>query len=72
MMLVHGGGSDMTAKSKEHAELELEPDAWERFERAVKVVVKSPPQHRVKVKAKGRKRKRQSKGDMAKSSKDAR
>jgi hypothetical protein len=27
-------------------EIELEPDAWERFERAVAVVVKSPPQHR--------------------------
>lgn len=37
--------------------LELEPDAWERFERAVKVVAKSPPQHRVKkVKAKKRKK----------------
>jgi hypothetical protein len=29
-------------------EIELEPDAWERFERAVAVVAKSPPQHRVK------------------------
>jgi hypothetical protein len=29
-------------------EIELEPDAWERFERAVDVVVKSPPQHRTK------------------------
>ena len=37
--------------------IELEPDAWERFERAVKVVAKSPPQHRVKVKAKPKKRK---------------
>jgi hypothetical protein len=27
-------------------EIELEPDAWQRFERAVKVVAKSPPQHR--------------------------
>jgi hypothetical protein len=33
-------------------ELELEPDAWQRFERAVKVVAKSPPQHRTKAKAK--------------------
>lgn len=32
--------------------LEFEPDAWERFERAVAVVAKSPPQHRVKAKAK--------------------
>jgi hypothetical protein len=31
-------------------ELELLPDAWARFERAVDVVAKSPPQHRVKAK----------------------
>jgi hypothetical protein len=30
--------------------IELEPDAWERFERAVDVVAKSPPQHREKPK----------------------
>jgi hypothetical protein len=35
----------MPAKSKE---IELQPDAWERFERAVTVVMKAPPQHRVK------------------------
>jgi hypothetical protein len=34
--------------------VELEPDAWKRFERAVDVVAKSPPQHR---KAKGKARK---------------
>jgi hypothetical protein len=28
------------------ADIEFEPDAWERFERAVNVVAKSPPQHR--------------------------
>jgi hypothetical protein len=28
-------------------ELELETDAWQRFERAVDVVAKSPPQHRI-------------------------
>jgi hypothetical protein len=33
-------------------EPELHPDAWERFERAVSVVAKSPPQHRTKEKAK--------------------
>lgn len=33
-------------------EIELEPDAWERFTRAVDVVAKSPPQHRVKPKTK--------------------
>jgi len=27
-------------------EIELLPDAWERFERAAGVVAKSPPQHR--------------------------
>jgi hypothetical protein len=29
---------------------EQHPDAWERFERAVDVVAKSPPQHRTKSK----------------------
>jgi hypothetical protein len=33
--------------TKEVKELELAPDAWERFERAAGVVAKSPPQHRV-------------------------
>jgi hypothetical protein len=28
--------------------IEFAPDAWERFERAVDLVAKSPPQHRVK------------------------
>ncbi len=37
--------------------LEFEPDAWERFERAVKVVAKSTPQHRVR-KSKHPKRKK--------------
>jgi hypothetical protein len=27
--------------------LELHPDAWERFERSAGVVAKTPPQHRV-------------------------
>jgi hypothetical protein len=31
-------------------EPELHPDAWARFERAVDVVAKSPPQHRTKPK----------------------
>jgi hypothetical protein len=34
------------AKSPEK-EIEFHPDAMERFERAVKVVAKNPPQHRV-------------------------
>jgi len=31
---------------------EFRADAWERFERAIDVVAKSPPQHRVKAKRK--------------------
>lgn len=34
----------MTTKAKN--EIEFHPDAMERFERAVKVVAKAPPQHR--------------------------
>jgi hypothetical protein len=41
-------------KPKETKELELHPDAWARFERAVDVVAKSPPQHRTKKKKQGR------------------
>jgi hypothetical protein len=40
---------------KKAKEAELHSDAWSRFERAVDVVAKSPPQHRKK------KRKRKSK-----------
>jgi hypothetical protein len=36
----------LATMGKPPKEIELEPDAWERFERAVKVVAKSPPQHR--------------------------
>jgi hypothetical protein len=43
------------AKTKS-SEIELEPDAWARFERAVAVVAKSPPQHRTKAKSKSRKK----------------
>ncbi len=32
--------------AKKPEKVEFEPDAWSRFERAVGVVVKSPPQHR--------------------------
>jgi hypothetical protein len=48
----------MTKKSTKEQEIELQPDAWQRFERAVGVVAKSPPQHRVKKKAKRAKKKR--------------
>ncbi len=44
-----------TARAKSR-QIELEPDAWERFERAVDVVAKSPPQHRTKSKPAARKR----------------
>lgn len=37
----------MSATKRVEKEIELHPDAMERFERAVKVVAKSPPQHRV-------------------------
>jgi hypothetical protein len=36
----------MAKNSSKPQEVELAPDAWERFERAVSVVAKSPPQHR--------------------------
>jgi hypothetical protein len=39
-------------KSDPTKKLEFHPDAWERFERAVGVVAKSPPQHRVAKKKK--------------------
>ena len=35
-------------KPPEAKEIELHPDAMERFERAVKTVAKAPPQHRIK------------------------
>ena len=44
------GRSEM--KKPTAKDVEFEPDAWQRFERAVDVVAKSPPQHRVKPKAK--------------------
>jgi hypothetical protein len=40
------------AKSVSSKDLELHPDAWDRFERAASVVAKSPPQHRVAKKKK--------------------
>jgi hypothetical protein len=41
-------------KSVPGKEIEFHPDAMERFERAVKVVANSPPQHRVKPKSKAK------------------
>jgi hypothetical protein len=40
----------------EDNQVKVHPDAWSRFERAVDVVAKSPPQHRVKKPAKNRKK----------------
>jgi hypothetical protein len=40
----------------QNKEIELEPDAWRRFERAVDVVSKSPPQHRVAKKKNAKKK----------------
>jgi hypothetical protein len=34
--------------AKPKTEMEFHTDAWARFERAVDVVAKSPPQHRIK------------------------
>jgi hypothetical protein len=33
--------------------LEFEPDAWERFERAVSIVMRTPPQHRARARVAG-------------------
>lgn len=46
-------GSDMAKTPVK--EIEFHPDAMQRFERAVNVVAKSPPQHRAKEKPKGKK-----------------
>jgi hypothetical protein len=46
------------AKRSSAPEIELHPDGWQRFERAMAVVVKAPPQHR---KAKAKKRKSRAK-----------
>jgi hypothetical protein len=46
----------MNASKPKH-EIELLPDAWARFERAVDVVAKSPPQHRSKAKKRPKKQK---------------
>jgi hypothetical protein len=41
-------------------ELEQHSDAWERFERAVDIVAKSPPQHRTKTAAQKKPKRRAS------------
>jgi hypothetical protein len=57
------GSSDMGKKPHPGKEIELLPDAWERFERAVKIVAKSPPQHRTKADKSPAKRKSKKKAD---------
>jgi hypothetical protein len=42
----------MAKSPNKEKEIELESDAWQRFERAAGVVVKAPPQHRVAKKKK--------------------
>jgi hypothetical protein len=44
----------MIERKKKDSGIELEPDAWERFERAVDAAVKSGPKHRTKQKSAGR------------------
>lgn len=34
-----------TPRKPDELDIEVHPDAWERFERAVDVVMKSPPKH---------------------------
>jgi hypothetical protein len=47
----------MPKPAQKTTDVELESDAWQRFERAVDVVAKSPPQHRTKPKPKKKRRK---------------
>jgi hypothetical protein len=47
--------------TKTPAKNELDSDVWSRFERAVDVVAKSPPQHRTKVNANNKKPKKPTK-----------
>jgi len=53
------------AKSSSSEDIEFHPDAMQRFERAVAVVSKSPPQHRVKEKPKANKAKKSRKSTKA-------
>jgi hypothetical protein len=49
---------------------ELHNDAWERFERAVDVVAKSPPQHRSKKKQQAKRKRLRSNSDNIKNKND--
>jgi len=48
----------MITPPKDGKKAELHADAWERFERAVDVVAKSPPQHKTRGKPKASPKKR--------------
>jgi hypothetical protein len=50
------------AKPAPTKDLEVHPDAWGRFERAIETVAKAPPQHRVAKKPKAKKRPSKRKG----------
>jgi hypothetical protein len=41
----------MAKRSKQQTEIERVPDAWPRFEKFIKEIVKSPPQHRTAAKS---------------------
>jgi len=47
----------MPKSDHKRKKVEFEPDAWARFERAVDVVAKSPPQHRKPEKPASKKKK---------------
>jgi len=48
----------LAPSKKKTSKIEFEPDAWKRFERAVDVVAKSPPQPKKKKKKAGARKKR--------------
>jgi hypothetical protein len=50
-------------KEAPQADIEFLPDAMERFERAVRVVAKTPPQHRVAKKKKTAKKSKKKSGE---------
>jgi hypothetical protein len=53
------GATAMTKASTK--DVELLPDAWARFERAVTTVSKAPPQHKTKKKQTSKKKKKATK-----------
>jgi hypothetical protein len=54
----------MAGKSSQKDDPDLHPDVWQRFERAMAMVVKSPSQHRTKPKARRVKSKQSPKARM--------